>query len=71
MDPSSHDIKNERVLFIRLPCNPIFPIGPIYLADHLHKCFPNIPQKILGAVVHGRFSSRNQKIVSKNMANLI
>ncbi len=39
--------KQEKVLFIRLPCNPIFPIGPIYLADHLHKCFPNLQQKIL------------------------
>ena len=32
---------------MRLPCNPIFPIGPIYLADHLHKCFPDLPQRIL------------------------
>ncbi len=37
----------ERVLLVRLPCNPIFPIGPIYLADHLHKCFPGLPQRIL------------------------
>ncbi len=36
-----------RVLLIRLPCNPIFPIGPIYLADHLHKSFPELPQQIL------------------------
>ena len=39
--------EHERVLLIRLPCNPIFPIGPIYLADHLHKCFPSLPQRIL------------------------
>jgi len=25
--------QQERVLLVRLPCNPIFPIGPIYLAD--------------------------------------
>ena len=37
----------ERVLLVRLPCNPIFPIGPIYLADHLHKRFPGLPQRIL------------------------
>ncbi len=37
----------ERVLLIRLPCNPIFPIGVIYLADHLHKCFPSLPQEII------------------------
>lgn len=38
---------SERVLLIRLPCNPIFPIGPVYLADHLHKFFPDLPQRIL------------------------
>ncbi|MCP9917324.1 photosystem II high light acclimation radical SAM protein [Cyanobium sp. ATX 6F1] len=37
----------QRVLIIRLPCNPIFPIGPVYLADHLHKRFPELPQRIL------------------------
>tara|TARA_Y100001968_G_scaffold143366_1_gene130994 strand:- start:1068 stop:2660 length:1593 start_codon:yes stop_codon:yes gene_type:complete len=47
MNPSSNSNQKERVLFIRLPCNPIFPIGPIYLADYLHKCFPELPQKIL------------------------
>ncbi|MCT0229249.1 B12-binding domain-containing radical SAM protein [Synechococcus sp. CS-1324] len=41
------DPASERVLLIRLPCNPIFPIGPIYLADHLHKAFPDLPQRIL------------------------
>ncbi len=39
--------KKERILFIRLPCNPIFPIGPIYLADQLHKSFPKLAQQIL------------------------
>jgi radical SAM superfamily enzyme YgiQ (UPF0313 family) len=37
----------ERVLLVRLPCNPIFPLGPIYLADHLQKQFPGLPQRIL------------------------
>ncbi len=36
-----------KILYVRLPCNPIFPIGPIYLADHVHKCFPKIQQLIL------------------------
>ena len=36
-----------KVLYVRLPCNPIFPIGPIYLADHVHKCFPEIQQLIV------------------------
>ena len=35
------------MLLVRLPCNPIFPIGPVYLADHLHKQFPQIEQRIL------------------------
>jgi len=35
------------VLLVRLPCNPIFPVGPIYLADHLHKRFPGLPQELL------------------------
>jgi radical SAM superfamily enzyme YgiQ (UPF0313 family) len=37
----------ERILYIRLPCNPIFPIGAVYLADHLHKQFPQVEQRIL------------------------
>ena len=37
----------ERILYVRLPCNPIFPIGPVYLADHVHKAFPKLPQRIL------------------------
>ena len=38
---------DHRVLLVRLPCNPIFPIGPVYLADHLHKQFPDLPQLLL------------------------
>lgn len=43
---------DSRILYVRLPCNPIFPIGVVYLADHVHKVFPGIPQRIfdLGAV---------------------
>jgi radical SAM superfamily enzyme YgiQ (UPF0313 family) len=43
---------NDRILYVRLPCNPIFPIGVVYLADHLHKCFPHLEQRIfdLGTV---------------------
>jgi radical SAM superfamily enzyme YgiQ (UPF0313 family) len=41
-----------RILYCRLPCNPIFPIGVVYLADYIHKLFPEIEQRIfdLGAV---------------------
>jgi radical SAM superfamily enzyme YgiQ (UPF0313 family) len=40
-------VSDQRVLLVRLPCNPIFPVGPIYLADHLHKQFPALAQRIL------------------------
>lgn len=42
----------QRILYVRLPCNPIFPIGVVYLSDHVHKLFPALEQKIfdLGAV---------------------
>jgi radical SAM superfamily enzyme YgiQ (UPF0313 family) len=36
----------NRILYVRLPCNPIFPIGVIYLADHVHKQFPELDQCI-------------------------
>ena len=50
MTPPSASL--PRVLYVRLPCNPIFPIGVVYLADHLHKQFPTLEQRIfdLGAV---------------------
>ena len=43
---------DHRVLYVRLPCNPIFPIGVVYLADHVHKLFPGVEQRIfdLGTV---------------------
>ena len=41
----------SKVLVVRLPCNPIFPIGPIYLADHIHKCFPNIEQQFIDLAI--------------------
>ncbi len=45
-------MSSDRILYVRLPCNPIFPIGVVYLADHIHKLFPQVQQKIfdLGAV---------------------
>jgi radical SAM superfamily enzyme YgiQ (UPF0313 family) len=42
----------DRILYVRLPCNPIFPVGVVYLADHVHKLFPAVEQRIfdLGTV---------------------
>jgi len=37
---------SDRILYVRLPCNPIFPIGVVYLADHVHKLAPQIEQRI-------------------------
>ena len=47
LDPKCKPKSEIKILYVRLPCNPIFPIGPIYLADHVHKCFPKIQQSIL------------------------
>ncbi|HEY9764399.1 MAG TPA: photosystem II high light acclimation radical SAM protein [Trichocoleus sp.] len=49
---SSRPASEDRILYVRLPCNPIFPIGVVYLADHVHKLFPSVQQRIfdLGAV---------------------
>ena len=40
-----------KILIVRLPCNPIFPIGPIYLADHIHKNFPEIEQQFIDLAI--------------------
>ncbi len=42
----------DKILYVRLPCNPIFPVGVVYLADHIHKLFPQVNQQIcdLGTV---------------------
>jgi radical SAM superfamily enzyme YgiQ (UPF0313 family) len=39
-------MKKNRILYVRLPCNPIFPIGVVYLADHVKKCFPDAEQRL-------------------------
>ncbi len=43
---------SDKILYVRLPCNPIFPVGVVYIADHIHKVFPQIKQEIfdLGTV---------------------
>lgn len=46
MNTHSHMTAHHRVLYVRLPCNPIFPIGVVYLADHVHKLFPGVEQRI-------------------------
>ena len=44
-------IRYGKILTVRLPCNPIFPIGPIYLVDHIHKCYPGIEQQFIDLAI--------------------
>lgn len=37
----------ESVLYVRLPCQRIYPAGPVYLADHVHKEHPSVRQRII------------------------
>jgi len=62
-----------RILYVRLPCNPIFPIGVVYLADHVHKLFPGVEQRIfdLGTVPPLDFGSALDGCVDEFQPNLL
>jgi radical SAM superfamily enzyme YgiQ (UPF0313 family) len=66
-------IMSERILYVRLPCNPIFPIGVVYLSDHVHKQFPNIEQRIfdLGTVPPLDYSSALNKCIDEFKPTLL
>jgi radical SAM superfamily enzyme YgiQ (UPF0313 family) len=57
---------SDRLLYVRLPCNPIFPIGVVYLADHIHKCFPSAQQQIfdLGTVPPLEYDQALERCIS-------
>ena len=63
----------QRILYVRLPCNPIFPIGVVYLADHVHKLFPKIEQRIfdLGTVPPLDFKNALDRCVDKFKPTLL
>lgn len=63
----------NRVLYVRLPCNPIFPIGVVYLSDHVHKLFPSVEQRIfdLGAVPPLDFNSALDACVDEFQPTLL
>ncbi|OAB59524.1 radical SAM protein [Phormidium willei BDU 130791] len=63
----------DRVLYVRLPCNPIFPIGVVYLADHLHKLFPDIKQRIfdLGAIPPLDFNGALERCIDEFQPQLL
>lgn len=66
-------MNNPRVLYVRLPCNPIFPIGVVYLADHIHKQLPGIEQRIfdLGAVPPLDFKTALNRCVDEFQPTLL
>jgi radical SAM superfamily enzyme YgiQ (UPF0313 family) len=63
----------QKVLFVRLPCNPIFPIGVVYLADHLHKQFLGLQQRIfdLGTVPPLEFNQALDRVIDEFQPTLL
>jgi radical SAM superfamily enzyme YgiQ (UPF0313 family) len=63
----------DRILYVRLPCNPIFPIGVIYLADHVHKLFPEIEQRIfdLGTIPPLEFGEAMDRCIDEFRPTLL
>jgi radical SAM superfamily enzyme YgiQ (UPF0313 family) len=63
----------QRVLYVRLPCNPIFPIGVVYLSDHVHKLFPDIEQRIfdLGTVPPLDFNAALDRAIDEFQPTLL
>ncbi len=37
----------KSILYVRLPCNPVYPGGVVSLADFVHKNYPSVRQRIL------------------------
>lgn len=64
---------NPKILYVRLPCNPIFPIGVVYLADFVHKLFPQVKQKIfdLGTVPPIEFKQALDRCVDQFQPDLL
>ncbi len=64
---------NEKILYVRLPCNPIFPIGVVYLSDHIHKVFPEIEQKIfdLGTIPPLDFNTALDRCIDEFQPTLL
>jgi radical SAM superfamily enzyme YgiQ (UPF0313 family) len=63
----------QKVLYVRLPCNPIFPIGVVYLADHLRKLFPDLQQRIfdLGTVPPLEFNQALDRVIDEFQPTLL
>ncbi|HBE17038.1 MAG TPA: radical SAM protein [Cyanobacteria bacterium UBA11149] len=63
----------EKILYVRLPCNPIFPIGVVYLADCVHKLFPEVEQWIfdLGTIPPLDFASALDSCIDEFQPTLL
>jgi radical SAM superfamily enzyme YgiQ (UPF0313 family) len=63
----------QKILYLRLPCNPIFPIGVVYLSDHIHKLFPDIEQRIfdLGTIPPLDFGKALNKCIDEFQPTLL
>jgi radical SAM superfamily enzyme YgiQ (UPF0313 family) len=63
----------QKILYVRLPCNPIFPLGVVYLADCVHKLFPEIEQRIfdLGTVPPLEFASSLERAIDDFQPTLL
>ncbi|MBP0011693.1 MAG: B12-binding domain-containing radical SAM protein [Roseofilum sp. SBFL] len=66
-------VTSDRLLYVRLPCNPIFPIGVVYLADHIHKCFPSVEQQIfdLGTIPPLDYKQALDEAIDRFRPNLL
>lgn len=64
---------NQKILYIRLPCNPIFPIGVVYLSDHVHKLFGEIEQRIfdLGTIPPLDFNQALEQCIDEFQPTLL
>lgn len=64
---------NPKILYVRLPCNPIFPIGVVYLCDHIHKLFPQVEQEIfdLGTIPPLDFNSALDQCIDRFQPTLL
>jgi radical SAM superfamily enzyme YgiQ (UPF0313 family) len=66
-------MNTDRILYVRLPCNPIFPIGVVYLADRIHKLFPDVEQQIfdLGTIPPLDFASALDRAIDEFKPSLL
>ena len=73
MSNLNQPLMEHRILYVRLPCNPIFPIGVVYLADHVHKLFPAVEQRIfdLGTVPPLDFASALDRCIDQFRPTLL